>query len=342
MGASPRSAQLTVCLVACLIVSVIVSLIVLVSCPFRSQTPAEDSGPAEGAPQPEQRFENDPELVADFANLKSCTTHQGRLDRSCPQLRTLENRIRVKRRRSENLDKLVATLTNLLESRQELTRLVAADSLYPFLQQPRTVTALNSALQVERVASIRAAILRQLCWKGSREVFNKALAHLAPSAPEPVRAEAATCLGRQDPMTEASIRALKKSLSRDPSARVRSNACAALGSPAAAAAVNVVTEHLGDKQVAWRCVTALAAMGTKPAYAALKQLVSQSIDKGHIISQSIGALASFHDKPFFEKAQVTALLSRITADEKLGQVAVQRAVQRATRELERLGRQDRP
>lgn len=319
---------------ACRTTPLLLLLLLPVSCPERRGTGVADSGPAEGAPRPEDRFGNDPELVADVANLESCTYREGRLDRACPQLRTLLDRLRVKGRRRENIDKLVTTLTNLLESSRDLTRLVAAESLYPFVHLPRVITALSQALRVERVDPVRATLLRQRCWKMDDQVRDQALALLGPKTPEPVRAEAATCLGRQERPSAASLQSLRRILSRDPSDRVRSNACATLGTLHDAGSVPLIVKLLDDEKVAWRCVTALAAIGTRPAYEAIRGLVSRSIVNRRIVAQSIRALTSFEDEPFFSRSEVVELLSRIVADSTLGQTPVRMA----SRELQRLDR----
>jgi uncharacterized protein YjiS (DUF1127 family) len=298
--------------------------LLLVGCSSSSK-PKEDAG-GKGVPTPEQRFGNDPELVADFANLKSCTYEGDRLDHACPQIKTLLLRLKVKSRNVERRDKVVTTLANLLESKQQQTRHAAADSLFFQHRQPKIVAALKQALQREKVPALRATILRQACWTPAPWVLKRARALLQPPAKEPVRAEAASCLGRHPKAAMSARQALRTSLAKDSAARVRGNACAALGSHADAAAVPAMAAALLDQAIAWRCGAALAAVGTKPAFKALLAGVEAAMKRGHVPAQHPAALASFAGRPFFRRPDVSKLLERIAAKRKLSWIARKRAV----------------
>jgi hypothetical protein len=292
---------------------------------------------ADGQPktlEPEQRFGNDPELVADFANLSACTYERGRLDRACEQLKTLANRLAVKRRNPDRRPKVVTTLANLLESRRELTRLVAADSLYFHHQEPKIVKAVKKALAAERVPQVKATLLRQACWRWSSWIEQLAIRSLAAKSPELVRAESASCLGRHLRAAKKAIAPLRQALGTDPSSRVKGNVCAALAGLQDTDSVHLLAKQLEVEGVGWRCGTALAALGTKEAYRALKGWITRALDQGKPFpAQHVSALASFTSKPFFEQDQVLTLLTKVAADKRLGWLGQRRAVQ----ELGKLG-----
>jgi hypothetical protein len=315
----------------------------LLLCLVVTQTGCTDSSKggrkdAKGPLEPEQRFGNDAELVADFAHLKTCVYRGGRLDYSCPQLETLKRRLKVKSRTPERRAKVVTTLVNLLESRRELTRLVASDSLFFHHQDPAIVKAVRAALDVEKAPTVKATLMRQACWKKNDWTREKALSLLSPGEHELVQAEAATCLGRFSGETgaraEVVIEALEKSLDRPRSPRVRGNACASLGALGADEAVPRMAKLLADREVDWRCSTALAQLGSEASYRALKAGAQAALSAGRMPSQHVSALASFSQKPFFERREVSSLLKRIaSARRKLSWLARKRAVA----ELARLG-----
>jgi HEAT repeat protein len=300
-------------------------LVLLAACP--PSTGKRDG--AKGPLEPEQRFGNDPELVADFANLKTCVYRNGRLDRSCVQLVELQRRVRVKSlsRDPQRRTKVVTTLANLLESRRELTRLAAADNLFLHHRDPKIVAALEQALTAEKVPVVVAAMLRQVCWRTGPSVRQRAIELLDPAGDERVRAEAATCLGRHGKRSKESVAALVTTLKTDRSSTVLGNACAALGALRAEEAVEPMAAKLEDPKVGWRCSAALAEVGTASAYRALVAGVAAALDRGRMPTQHLSALGSFSGKKFFERQRVVALLERVAGTRELSWVARVRAVQ---------------
>jgi uncharacterized protein YjiS (DUF1127 family) len=302
-------------------------VVALAGCSDSKQAGKKD---AKGPLEPEQRFGNDPELVADFGNLKTCVYRDGRLDYSCPQLKTLKRRLKVKARTAERRAKVVTTLVNLLESRRELTRLVAADSLFFHHQDPAIVKAVRAALEAEKAPTVKATLMRQVCWKKSGWTRQKALALLSTDEHELVQAEAATCLGRfrgdTGARAEAVVEALEKSLAEQRSPRVRGNACASLGALGADESVPRMAKLLSDRAVDWRCSSALAQLGSEAAYRALKAGVGRALAAGRMPAQHVSALASFSARPFFEHREVAELLGSIARSRKLSWVARRRAV----------------
>jgi ATP-dependent exoDNAse (exonuclease V) beta subunit len=97
-------------------------------------------------PSPEDRFGNDRAVVARFAELEACAPLQDRLDYACPQLHSLRQQIAQRRADPGRRDRLVRTLLNLLESRREVSRLVAAESLFPEHRRSEVRRALQAAL----------------------------------------------------------------------------------------------------------------------------------------------------------------------------------------------------
>lgn len=299
--------------------------------------PTTTSGDArgKGAPAAEERFGNDPELVADFANLKTCVYRGGRVDQACEQLRTLQRRLEVKSRDPEKAAKVATTLANLLESRRELTRLVAAESAFYQHRDPRLAAALKQAFRSERAPAVRATILRQLCFApSSAALANLAAATLlAPQEHELVRTEAASCIGRQQAQREAAVPALQAALKREYPARVRGDCCAALGALRATESVAQLVALLSQEDVDWRCGAALGEIGTEPAYRALIEAVEQTLGRGRIPTQHVTALTSFEGTRFFERERVLGILGRIAAERRVSWVARKRAVA----ELGRMG-----
>ncbi len=307
-------------------------LLGLLAASCSSSRRTEDAHPG-GPPEPEERFGNDLELVSRFVALKSCSYQASRLDYSCPALKELRQRLESWRAQPERQGKLVPTLLNLLESKQELRRLIAAELLFYDHREPRVVKALAQALGREKVPTVKATLLRQLCWNLTPEVERTALALLDRTGPEVLRAEAALCLGRGGRLTAASVAGLREALRGDPAPAVRGNACAALGSARAKEAVAEMAAALTAPEVDWRCSMALAAVGTREAYLALVAGVEAAAKRGVMPTQHVSALASFAESPFFSKSGALALLSRVVGDRKLSWVARKRAVA----ELSRLG-----
>lgn len=307
----------------------LLSLLALIAGCSGSKSPASD---AKRTLEPERRFGNDPELVADFANLKTCVYRDGRLDYSCDNLQTLKRRLRVKTRKPDRRAKVVVTLANLLESRRELTRLVAADSLFPHHRQPKIVAALREALQVEQVPTVKATMLRQACWGPSDWSRTAALKLLAPDEPPPVQVEAAVCLGRQQ-KGEVVVRALVASLDGARPPAVRGQACAALGALGAVEATAAMAARLDDAADSTHCVPALAQLGTREAHDTLIKAARAALAAGKLLPQYPAALAAAAARPFFERDTVAQLLAEAASGTELPLVTRLRAV----RELADLG-----
>jgi hypothetical protein len=302
--------------------ALLVLVVLLAACPGER---GKGTTPERPVP-PEEREGNDREAVKLIrALLKACSYRNGRLDTSCSAYRELRRKLELRRADAAGRTKLGKTLRNLLESDEEVVRLVAAESLFPHLREPEVVPALGAAQGRERVPGVRAAILRQLCWSPEKhDALVRPL--LARELPEPVRAEAAACFARGQVAAAETIVALRGSVKADPSAAVRGNACAALGSQRAEAAIPELAAAASQTGIAHRCSAALAAIGSSAAYAALVKVVADTLGRGRIPAQQIVALASFSAQPFFEKERVRPLLARVAADSKQSRIARTRAV----------------
>lgn len=297
-------------------------LVLLGACPGER---VKGAGPERPVP-PEEREGNDREAVKLVrALLKACSYRSGRLDTSCSAFRELRRKLELRRADAVARAKLAKTLRNLLESDEELVRLVAAESLYPHLREPEVVPSLSAALGRERVAGVRAAILRQLCWSPAKQ-DTLARPLLARALPEPVRAEAAACFARGQVAAVETIAALRASLKADPSPTVRGNACAALGAQRAEVAISELAVAASQTGIAHRCSSALAAIGSRAAYAELVKVVSDALGRGRVPAQHLAALASFSAQPFFEQEKVRPLLARVAADNRQSRIARLRAV----------------
>lgn len=312
-----------------------VALLALASACPDNDDGRRDSGA--GAPRPEDRFGNDPVIVADFAALKRCTFEPGgRLDRGCPQVRTLVRRVETKRVKPDNRGKVVTTLVNLLESRSEQTRLAAADRLYAFHRDPRVIGALRRALTRERAPRVKATMLRQLCWNMTPAVERRAMALLGRTEPEAVRVEAADCFARHGAASPAAREALRQALARDPAEAVRGSACVALGAVADGKAVATMVAAMKRAHSDRRCGTALASVATRPAYAALTAELRRTMAARRVPPQYVSALVSLARKPYFERERVVALLAQLLADRQQGWISRERAA----RALGALGARD--
>jgi HEAT repeat protein len=205
---------------------------------------------------------------------------------------------------------------------------VAADSLYFHHQDPKIVKAVRRALAAERVPLVKATLLRQACWRWSSWIEELAIGSLGGKSPELVRAESASCLGRHLPAAKRALAPLRRALKNDPSPRVKGNLCAALAGLQDTASVPLLAAQLELEGVAWRCGTALAALGTRPAYQALKRRIAGSLRRGKPFpAQHLAALASFASKPFFERDRVLTLLEKVAGDRRLGWLSQKRAVE---------------
>lgn len=288
--------------------------------------------------EPEHRFGNDPELVADFAALKTCVYRDGRLDDSCDKLQVLRRRLLVKSRKRERRPKVVTTLANLLESRRELTRLVAAESLFPHHAAPAIVAATRRALAVEKAPAVKAALLRQSCWRPTDWARRVALELLDPAESPRVQAEAATCLGRIARSSEGKehrvpiVRALVSALDRTRTAAVRARACAALGAAGAAEATAALAALLDEPDLAGRCAPAVARLGTRDAYEALLGAARQGLAASRTLpTQLVSALTAFEGRPFVDREGLAQVLQEIAGQRAQSWVARCRAVEALTR-----------
>jgi hypothetical protein len=261
---------------------------------------------------PEQRFGNDPVIVAGFRALSKCAHEGGRVDRSCSELKRLQRKMAT-RLGGRDRKKLRTTLVNLLESRRELTRLVAADSLYPLRRDPAVAAALSRALKRERSAPVKAALLRQLCWSPGPQPRRAALGLLAPATPEVLRTQAVACLARGGGAADGQVAAaLRKVLQKDPSPALRGAACAALGQLGSQQAVADLAAGVGrGPQQGSLCAAALAAVGSAGAYRALVRAIEAALAAGSLPAQAADALASFEGQAFFDRQAVLALLERM-------------------------------
>ncbi len=301
----------------------------LCACP----TPREkaDSGGGGGIP-PEERFGNDPELLADFANLKACTYAKGRLDHACPQVITLKLRLETKRRTPSRRKKMITTLANLLESRREVSRLMAAESLYPVRKERLVVEALREALIRETVPTIKAVMLRQICWSPGPFAEKAALALVGAANPAAVRSQAAACLEHLPKLSASSGKALVAVLSGKAPEGVIGAACAAAGKHRVAAAVAPMAALLERPKLGWRCAPALAAVGGKAAYKALFKATTGALGQGKVPAPYISALGSFAGEKFFNREAAILLLEQVVARKGISELALLRAQE----ELKRL------
>ena len=282
----------------------------LCACPAPRET--ADAGSGSGIPI-EERYGNDPELLADFRNLKACTYREGRLDHACPQVKTLKLRLETKGRTPSRRKKMITTLANLLESRREVSRLMAAESLYPVRKERVIIKALGEALIRETVPGIKAVMLRQLCWTPGPNAEKIALALLGGANPAVVRAQAAACLGHLPKLSAAGGKALLGALEATTPPRVVGAACAAAGRHRLAGAVTPMATLLEKKQLGWRCAPALAAVGGKAAYKALFKAIISALGQGKVPAPYVSALGSFAKQEFFNREAVIRLLEQIVA-----------------------------
>ena len=313
------------------------ALLAVILCACPAPRDKADAGTSSGIPA-EERFGNDPELLADFQNLKACTYQQGRLDHACPQVKTLKLRLETKRRTPSRRKKMVTTLANLLESRQEVSRLMAAESLYPDRKERAIVAALRGALIRETVPGIKAVMLRQVCWTPGPHAEKVALALLGAANPAVVRAQAAACLGHLPRLSAAGGKALLRALSGRTPPRVVGAACAAAGKHRVAGAVAPLAALLDKQELGWRCASALALLGDKPAYKALFKATTGALGQGKVPAPYISALGSFSAQAFFNREAVIRLLEQIVERKGLSKLAQLRAGV----ELERLKEETRP
>ncbi len=295
------------------------------ACRQRAVKPDAGHGPITA----EQRFGNDPELVADFNNLEACAYADGRLDFSCPAVTELRTRMSTRQRRAKMREKLVTTLANLLESTRPRTRLMAAASLQPHLKHPDIRKAVGAAWVGEDVPAIQATMLRMLCLAPGGGGPATAAAALGGKAelPVQVRAEATTCLGKAKAPASEHITRLRKLLSGKEKPAVRGAACEALGMLGAAAAVKELAAGLGEPKIAHRCATALAAIGDDQAYAALRDATRAKLGRGRVPAQQVRALASFEGKG----EELKQLLEAVAADAAVGASAQDAARQALAR-----------
>ena len=219
---------------------------------------------------------------------------------------------------------MITTLANLLESKKEVSRLMAAGSLYPVRKESVIASALDGALLREKVPAVKAVMLRQLCWTPGPRTEKVALALLGGANPAAVRVQAARCLGRLTRLSAPGQKALLAALAgEDP--RVAGAACAVAGKHRVAAAVPRLAALLGRRDLGWRCAPALAAVGGKAAYAALLQAMASGAGKARVPAPLISALASFRGEDYFEREKVAPLLKRIAANKSMSKLARLRA-----------------
>lgn len=284
---------------------------------------ASDAEPS--FPAAESRFGNDPELLADFDNLKACARQAGRLDHGCPQYKTLRLRLEIKRRTASRRRKMVTTLANLLESRRELTRLAVAHNLYPVRDQSAIRAALRQALSVERAAVVQAVLLRQACWTRRPWAEGQAVKLLSGSASVPVRVAAAACLAQPGQLSKAGRLAVDQALRREKAAPVLGNLCAAVANGRLVRSSASVVALLKRPGVGWRCAPHLAALGTPGAYRGLLGAAEQALGRGDVHAALVSALGSMAGKPFYQAAAVNTLLGQIVASDKVTEPARARA-----------------
>jgi hypothetical protein len=275
----------------------------------------------------EERFGNDRVLVTAFAQLQSCAVAEGRLDLSCPKLEELRSTVQAKGRTVEGQRKIGLTLANLLASKVEITRRMAAELIGPYLIDEGVAKNLKEAFLREKGTATKTALLRQLCRFFFSETEPTARSLLGDrSLPEAIRVEAATCLDHSEKLASASIAALRSALKEDPSPRVKGDACTALGRRGIEEAVQDMAALLRDERVHWRCGPALAALGTRPAYLALLGATRDTLRRESMPASFITALASFREKPFFEPEPVRSLLQQIARNTKLSPFSRERAI----------------
>lgn len=290
----------------------------------KQSSPRPDAGAAKAPPTAEERFGNDPELVADFNALSKCAQGSGHLDHACPQLRALLLRLQTKQRTARLKEKLVTTLTNLLESKVERTRLMAAASAEPHLGEADLRRALQAAWETEEAPAVKALLLRQLCRAPGANGGLLARTTLASKVEQAavVRAAAATCLGRASGKARlAAGEALRKLLGDqgDASPQVKGDACEALSRLGDKAAVPALAAQLGDPKIAWRCATALAAMGGKEAFEALLAHTQARVERGPLPAQQLRALASFSGQPFVDAEPLKQVLKQAAGGKEQGE-----------------------
>ena len=273
--------------------------------PRRSANDAAAGGP----PTAEARFGNDGPLVARFTALGACAFRDGRLDHGCPQLQALRQTLARGREETERRPRMTTTLRNLLESRNELHRLVAAESLFDDHRDAGVRAAMRLALQRETASAVSAALLRQLCWEPDGETLRAALGHLRAGGPEPLQLEAITCLGRSQTSPEGVVQ-LRQTLRQSTSPTLRGALCTALAEAGARSATPEVSAALDAAGADGRCAMALSALGGEQAYRALRRATAASLERGHAAAQSVTALLTFRGEPYFERDQVLALLVR--------------------------------
>jgi len=298
-------------------------LIALLLAACNRTTIKPDAGGPKAPPSPEERFGNDPELVADFRALSKCTYRDGRLDHACPQMRALQLRLQTKRRTARLKEKLVTTLANLLESKTERVRMAAAASAEPHLGEAELRKALQKSLKDEETPAIRAVVLRQLCRApgGDGRAFAHGLLASKEEQPAVVRAAAAACLGLARPKEKPlALAALRKLLGPkgDTSDEVKGEACEALGRLGQDEAVVELAAQLGAPKIAWRCAAALAALGGQKAYQALMTHTAGRVERGPLPPAQVRALASFDGGAFVEKAALVEVLKKVAEGKEQG------------------------
>ena len=286
-------------------------------------TSKPDAGGPKAPPSPEERFGNDPELVADFRALSKCAYQDGRLDLACAELRALRLRLQTRLRTPRLKEKLVATLANLLESKSERTRMAAASYAEPHLGEADLRRALERSWKEEETPAIRAVVLRQLCRAPGSNGQTLARGALASNKEQPavVRAASAACLGlargKEIPLALAALRTLLGTKG-DASDLVKGEACEALGRLGQEEAVPELAAQLGAPKIAWRCATGLAAMGGQNAYQALAAHTAARVERGPLPAAQVLALASFAGQPFVEKAALGDLLKKVAEGKEQG------------------------
>lgn len=259
-------------------------------CP-RREAPRREAGPP--ADEAEQRFGNDPELVADFEALARCPLDASGLDWTCPEVEALRLRLQTKQRSQELRERLRATLTNLLESRKDRTRLMVAHHLDPHLEEAQVRTALDRALARETIPAIKAMLLRQACRIPTERLQAQSRSLLSSKVPEVVRVEAVVCLGRRGPPSELTLQALRKVLGADPSARVRGQACLSLGALGDEGSATLMASALASEPGLEPCASALASLPARTGLPALLGQVRRILSAaGTLPPQVVPALAS--------------------------------------------------